>query len=256
MDFAAPFLFLVWLLSGDRETTPATPARPRARPAPRPARPAAAPWPQVVPTGLPRFPGPGWEPDEPPPAAVQARAGQLLSQLWRGGAGTFKVEHTGARWLAYKAAITAGNKRGVVAYRLRAAAPRAAPPAPRPAPVAVPAPVRASRTPPRVRVRTGPAVPPRPPQVRPVSTKVVTPTGTIHARSPVELPTLRRGMGLRPQPPNEDVRLLQGKLGIQADGRFGSGTKRAVQAFQRSRRLSPDGIVGPNTWTALFAVKA
>ena len=63
-------------------------------------------------------------------------------------------------------------------------------------------------------------------------------------------------MGMRPQAPNEDVKLLQGKLGITADGRFGNGTRAAVKAFQKSRRLSQDGVVGPNTWTALFAGRA
>ena len=37
----------------------------------------------------------------------------------------------------------------------------------------------------------------------------------------------------------------------RVDGRFGTNTKRAVQAFQRSRCLSSDGIVGSETWQAL-----
>jgi peptidoglycan hydrolase-like protein with peptidoglycan-binding domain len=49
------------------------------------------------------------------------------------------------------------------------------------------------------------------------------------------------------------VRLLQQKLGIAADGQFGSGTRNAVQNFQRSRGLDVDGVVGPKTWAALFA---
>lgn len=35
------------------------------------------------------------------------------------------------------------------------------------------------------------------------------------------------------------------------DGIFGPRTQAAVVAFQRSRNLTPDGIVGVNTWTAL-----
>lgn len=39
---------------------------------------------------------------------------------------------------------------------------------------------------------------------------------------------------------------------LQSDGIFGSNTDAAVRRFQRSRRLSVDGIVGRNTWAALL----
>ena len=43
------------------------------------------------------------------------------------------------------------------------------------------------------------------------------------------------------------VRRLQRKLGISADGVFGSQTERAVKRFQRRNGLTADGIVGPMT---------
>jgi hypothetical protein len=51
------------------------------------------------------------------------------------------------------------------------------------------------------------------------------------------------------------VSRVQRALHIQATGRFGRATERAVLAFQRRDRLSVDGIVGPQTWDALFGIK-
>lgn len=67
------------------------------------------------------------------------------------------------------------------------------------------------------------------------------------------LPTLRYGAGLKPQAPNPDVRVLQQRLGITADGQFGSGTRAAVIEYQKRKGLGVDGVVGPETWSALFA---
>ena len=54
------------------------------------------------------------------------------------------------------------------------------------------------------------------------------------------------------------VQLLQRLINLQRrasalseDGVFGPLTKAQVAAFQTSKRLSPDSIVGPNTWRAL-----
>jgi peptidoglycan hydrolase-like protein with peptidoglycan-binding domain len=54
-----------------------------------------------------------------------------------------------------------------------------------------------------------------------------------------------------------DVEYIQGamnSLGFNAggaDGIFGSGTQKAVQAFQTSNGLVADGIVGPATYSAI-----
>lgn len=39
-----------------------------------------------------------------------------------------------------------------------------------------------------------------------------------------------------------------------ADGKFGSGTESAVEAFQRANNLEADGIVGQNTWRKLLGM--
>ena len=50
----------------------------------------------------------------------------------------------------------------------------------------------------------------------------------------------------------EDVKKLQEKLGLGADGIFGKGTEEAIKAFQLKNGLSPDGLVGEGTWNKLF----
>lgn len=48
-----------------------------------------------------------------------------------------------------------------------------------------------------------------------------------------------------------DVKELQKKVGVTADGIFGNNTKNAVKKFQKANKLSADGIVGKNTAHAL-----
>ena len=50
----------------------------------------------------------------------------------------------------------------------------------------------------------------------------------------------------------EDVKKLQAKLGVGADGVFGKGTEDAVKSFQTKNGLTPDGLVGEGTWNKLF----
>ena len=50
----------------------------------------------------------------------------------------------------------------------------------------------------------------------------------------------------------EDVKKLQSKLGLGADGIFGSGTADAVKKWQSANGLGADGIVGDGTWSKMF----
>lgn len=182
-----------------------------------------APWPQVVPAGLPAFPGPHWVPDNPPGAGVVSRANQLIPTLWAHGPGTFKTEMTAGRWITYRA-TPMGKKKGVVAFKQKDEPTTTAPAEPS---VVVPPPVSPAYT---------------PPEVVPASTKP--------AASPnVGLRTLRL---TSPRTTGEDVKTLQRRLGISDDGVFGSGTLASVKAYQSSHGLQPDGVVGPKTWASLF----
>ena len=50
----------------------------------------------------------------------------------------------------------------------------------------------------------------------------------------------------------DDVKKLQTKLGLSADGDFGKNTEEAVKSFQLKNALTPDGIVGDNTWNKII----
>jgi putative chitinase len=51
----------------------------------------------------------------------------------------------------------------------------------------------------------------------------------------------------------DDVKKMQAKLGLADDGIFGTGTEKAVKAWQTENGLTADGIVGEATWSKLFA---
>jgi putative chitinase len=50
----------------------------------------------------------------------------------------------------------------------------------------------------------------------------------------------------------DDVKKLQSKLGLGADGIFGKDTEESVKSFQLKNGLTPDGLVGEGTWNKLF----
>jgi Putative peptidoglycan binding domain len=191
------------------------------------ARGMPASWPQAPPS-LPPFPK-GWEFAEPPSAAVRARAWQLLNELWARGEGSTRVEQTGGTWITYRAEITKGAKRGVVAYRVKAGA-RSTPKA---------APDRAAAPGPAPRLVTSPGI----------------------ARTPLG-PILYQGAGMGAlQGLAGDVKRLQARLlelkfyAGQVDGKFGPKTTAAVIAFQAPLNLPriplQRGTVDEATWSAL-----
>jgi murein DD-endopeptidase MepM/ murein hydrolase activator NlpD len=75
--------------------------------------------------------------------------------------------------------------------------------------------------------------------------KPAAPVASTRPASPAGRAVVRQGSR------GEDVKYLQTKLGITADGVFGPRTRAAVTAFQSSKGLTVDGIVGPRTWTVL-----
>lgn len=49
-----------------------------------------------------------------------------------------------------------------------------------------------------------------------------------------------------------EVKQLQEKLGLAADGQFGPGTETKVKEWQAANGLAADGIVGPASWSKLM----
>lgn len=49
----------------------------------------------------------------------------------------------------------------------------------------------------------------------------------------------------------EEVKSLQRLLGLKDDGEFGPKTEEAVKEYQKKHNLTPDGIVGQQTWNLL-----
>lgn len=54
----------------------------------------------------------------------------------------------------------------------------------------------------------------------------------------------------------DDVKKLQAKLGLAADGHFGPGTEAKVKAWQAANGLTPDGLVGDGSWAKMFGSDA
>lgn len=52
----------------------------------------------------------------------------------------------------------------------------------------------------------------------------------------------------------DDVKKLQEKLGLIADGSFGPNTEKKVKEWQSANGLTADGIVGDSTWDKMFGL--
>lgn len=53
----------------------------------------------------------------------------------------------------------------------------------------------------------------------------------------------------------DDVKDVQSRLGVSADGQFGSGTEKKVKEYQSSVGLQPSGVVDQTTWAYLLGEK-
>jgi peptidoglycan hydrolase-like protein with peptidoglycan-binding domain len=49
----------------------------------------------------------------------------------------------------------------------------------------------------------------------------------------------------------EPVKILQAKLGVTADGKFGPATETALKTYQQQHGLKVDGIAGPDTFAQM-----
>lgn len=63
------------------------------------------------------------------------------------------------------------------------------------------------------------------------------------------MPIIKRGTNIGK---TTAVKFVQKKLGLPIDGQFGKNTEDKVKEFQKEHNLTADGIVGMNTWKAMF----
>lgn len=97
-------------------------------------------------------------------------------------------------------------------------------------------------------------VPPSPVVAKPSPTKPTSPKKPAPPKTP-KYPgkQLRRGSS------GANVLAVQKRLkargwSLSTDSKFGPGTERVVRQFQANKKLKADGIVGPATWAALWAL--
>lgn len=81
-----------------------------------------------------------------------------------------------------------------------------------------------------------------------VGPKLATKKVTVKKPTPAyTLAVLKRGAK------GQQVKVLQKLLGgLPVGGAFGAKTEAAVKAYQKKKKLTPDGVVGPKTWDSLL----
>ena len=75
--------------------------------------------------------------------------------------------------------------------------------------------------------------------------------GKITASAPAAAPAASGGV-LRRGSKGDDVKKMQAKLGLTADGDFGPGTEAALKKWQSANGLTADGVAGPKTLAKLL----
>jgi peptidoglycan hydrolase-like protein with peptidoglycan-binding domain len=75
--------------------------------------------------------------------------------------------------------------------------------------------------------------------------------GKIDTPAPTASPSASGGT-LRRGSKGDDVKKMQAKLGLAADGDFGPGTEAALKKWQADNGLTADGVAGPKTLAKLL----
>lgn len=78
------------------------------------------------------------------------------------------------------------------------------------------------------------------------SNSPASPELTTVSKITIMLPSIRKGSN------GAYVKVAQALLLINCDGIFGNGTKEAVKTFQKKKGIKEDGVIGKDTWLALF----
>jgi len=92
----------------------------------------------------------------------------------------------------------------------------------------------------------------------PIDPTTPTPTPTPNSGSGIKY-TQRDSLPFKKGSSGDYVKMIQRKLSITDDGKFGSNTQSKVIEFQNNAKvtpkLTPDGIVGSKTWRAMFGAE-